>query len=167
LGLERIDLLLFQWQDLVEAPPGAATQSPERDAKHARRGISDVTKRFRNGRFKQANSYHHTDESSRNCTKHQVRCDYQDSPAALLPPESPKSPQQPNLLWTAEIDATIEQWRQTGVWPFDHLSVYPQPQWRAFPKTDLRLVHHVATISNEMFSHRTSKLTLWTDMMPK
>ncbi|KAL1592334.1 hypothetical protein SLS60_011412 [Paraconiothyrium brasiliense] len=90
-----------------------------------------------------------------------------DSPAALMPPESPKSPQQPNLLWTPEIDATIEQWRQTGVWPFDHLQVYPQPQWRIFPKTDLRLVHHVATISNEMFSHQTSKLTLWTDMMPK
>ena len=90
-----------------------------------------------------------------------------DSPAALMPPESPKSPQQPNLLWTPEIDATIEQWRQTGVWPFDHLPVYPQPQWRIFPKTDLRLVHHVATISNEMFSHQTSKLTLWTDMMPK
>ncbi|KAK7187947.1 hypothetical protein DPSP01_003163 [Paraphaeosphaeria sporulosa] len=103
----------------------------------------------------------------RNCTKHQVRCDYQDSPQAMQPPESPRSPQQPNLLWTPEIDATIEQWRQTGVWPFDHLPVYPQPQWRVFPKTDLRLVHHVATISNEMFSHRTSKLTLWTDMMPK
>lgn len=109
----------------------------------------------------------HSDKDSRNCTKHQVRCDYMDSPAALMPPESPKSPQQPNLLWTPEIDATIEQWRQTGVWPFDHLPVYPQPQWRLCSKMELRLIHHVATISNEMFSHQTSKLTLWTDMMPK
>ncbi|KAJ4288491.1 hypothetical protein N0V90_011727 [Kalmusia sp. IMI 367209] len=90
-----------------------------------------------------------------------------DSPAALIPPESPKTPRQPNLLWTPEIDATIEHWRQSGAWPFEHLQVYPQPQWRIFPKTDLRLVHHVATISNEMFAHQTSKLTLWTDMMPK
>ncbi|KAF2785709.1 hypothetical protein K505DRAFT_368869 [Melanomma pulvis-pyrius CBS 109.77] len=102
----------------------------------------------------------------RNCTKHQVRCDYMDSPTAMVP-ESPKSPQQPNLLWTPEIDSTIELWRQTGEFPFPDLRVYPQPQWRAYPKTDLRLIHHLSSISNEMFRNRTSKLTLWTDMMPK
>ncbi|KAF1844220.1 uncharacterized protein K460DRAFT_369089 [Cucurbitaria berberidis CBS 394.84] len=102
----------------------------------------------------------------RNCTKHQVRCDYMDSPAAMMP-ESPQSPQQPNLLWTPEIEATIEVWRQTGEFPFPELRVYPQPQWRALPKTDLRLIHHLSSISNEMFRNRTSKSTLWTDMMPK
>ncbi|KAF2194480.1 hypothetical protein K469DRAFT_547784 [Zopfia rhizophila CBS 207.26] len=102
----------------------------------------------------------------RNCTKHQVRCDYMDSPTAIVP-ESPKSPQQPNLLWTPEINATIEHWRQTGEFPFPELRVYPQPQWRAYPKTDLRLIHHLSSISNEMFRNRTSKLTLWTDLMPK
>jgi len=89
-----------------------------------------------------------------------------DNPSANIP-ESPKSPQQPNLLWTPEIDATIELWRQTGEFPFPELRVYPQPQWRIFPKNDLRLVHHLASISNEMFTNRTSRLTLWTDMMPK
>ncbi|KAF2641989.1 hypothetical protein P280DRAFT_396759 [Massarina eburnea CBS 473.64] len=102
---------------------------------------------------------------SRNCTKHQVRCDYMDSPTAMIP-ESPKSPQHPNLLWTPEIDATIELWRQTGEFPFPDLRVYPQPQWRIFPKTDLRLIHHISSISNEMFRNRMSKLTLWTDLMP-
>jgi hypothetical protein len=89
-----------------------------------------------------------------------------DSPAAMAP-ESPKSPQQPNLLWTPEIDATIELWRQTGEFPFTDLSVYPQPNWRAFPKSDLRLIHHLSSIANEMFRNKTSKLTLWTDLMPK
>jgi hypothetical protein len=89
-----------------------------------------------------------------------------DNPSASIP-ESPKSPHQPNLLWTPEIDATIELWRQTGEFPFPELRVYPQPQWRIFPKNDLRLVHHLASISNEMFANRTSRLTLWTDMMPK
>ncbi|ORY16362.1 hypothetical protein BCR34DRAFT_476268 [Clohesyomyces aquaticus] len=102
----------------------------------------------------------------RNCTKHQVRCDYMDSPTAMVP-DSPKSPQQPNLLWTPEIDATIELWRQTNEFPFPELRVLPQPQWRAFSKTDLRLIHHLSSISNEMFRHRTSRLTIWTDMMPK
>lgn len=104
--------------------------------------------------------------TSRNCTKHQVRCDYMDSPTAMMP-ESPQSPQQPNLLWTPEIEATIELWRQTGEFPFPELRVYPQPQWRALTTVDLRLVHHLSSISNEMFRNRTSKSTLWTDMMPK
>ncbi len=104
--------------------------------------------------------------ASRNCTKHQVRCDYMDSPTAMMP-ESPQSPQQPNLLWTPEIEATIELWRQTGEFPFPDLRVYPQPQWRILTKTDLRLIHHLSSISNEMFRNRTSRSTLWTDMMPK
>lgn len=89
-----------------------------------------------------------------------------DSPTAMMP-ESPQSPQQPNLLWTPEIEATIDVWRQTGEFPFPELRVYPQPHWRALNKTDLRLVHHLASISNEMFRNGTSKSTLWTDMMPK
>lgn len=89
-----------------------------------------------------------------------------DSPTAMVP-ESPQSPKQPNLLWTPEIDATIELWRQTGEFPFPELRVYPQPQWRAYSKTDLRLIHHLSSISNEMFRNTTSKLTVWTDMMPK
>jgi hypothetical protein len=89
-----------------------------------------------------------------------------DSPTAMMP-ESPQSPRQPNLLWTPEIEATIELWRQTGEFPFPELRVYPQPQWRALTTTDLRLVHHLSSISNEMFRNRTSKSTLWTDMMPK
>ncbi|KAL5114344.1 hypothetical protein ACEQ8H_007781 [Pleosporales sp. CAS-2024a] len=100
----------------------------------------------------------------RNCTKHQVRCDYMDTPAAS---ESPQSPQQPNLLWTPEIEATIEVWRRTGEFPFPDLRVYPQPQWHTMSRTDLRLIHHLSSISNEMFRNRTSKSTLWTDMMPK
>ncbi|KAF2087121.1 hypothetical protein K490DRAFT_42886 [Saccharata proteae CBS 121410] len=101
----------------------------------------------------------------RNCTKHQVRCDYNDSPTSA-PPESPKSPQPPNLLWSPEIEATIDLWRQTGEFPFPELNVYPQPQWTLYSKTDLRLVHHLSSISNDMFRSRTSNLTVWSEKMP-
>ncbi|KAF4301367.1 putative C6 transcription factor protein [Botryosphaeria dothidea] len=102
----------------------------------------------------------------RNCTKHQVRCDYNDNPASAAP-DSPKGPQQPNLLWTPEIEATINIWQSTGEFPFPELNVYPQPQWRNYSKTDLRLIHHLSSISNEMFRGRTSKLTVWAENMPK
>jgi hypothetical protein len=106
-------------------------------------------------------------ETSRNCTKHQVRCDYMDSPTAMMPDSPGHTPQQPNLLWTPEIETTIELWRQTGEFPFPELRVYPQPQWQALSTVDLRLIHHLSSISNEMFRNRTSRSTLWTDMMPK
>ncbi|KAL6707456.1 hypothetical protein ACN47E_004026 [Coniothyrium glycines] len=102
----------------------------------------------------------------RNCTKHQVRCDYMDSPTAMMPDSPGQSPHQPNLLWTPEIETTIELWRQTGDFPFPELRVYPQPQWQTLSRIDLRLIHHLSSISNEMFRNRTSRSTLWTDMMP-
>ncbi|TLD27767.1 uncharacterized protein E2P81_ATG11055 [Venturia nashicola] len=93
------------------------------------------------------------------------RCDYMDSPT---PGDDPlRLSGQPNLLWTSEIDRIVELWRQTGRFPFPDLQVFPQPQWQTLSKTELRLVHHVASVCYEMQSSRTSQLTIWTEMMPK
>jgi hypothetical protein len=103
---------------------------------------------------------------SRNCTKHQVRCDYMDSPAATGD-EIARNPQQANLLWTPEIERSVDVWRQTGEFPFPELQRFPQPQWKNYNRTDLRLIHHLSSIANEMFRARTSKLTLWSEHMPQ
>ncbi|KAF1811830.1 hypothetical protein P152DRAFT_398471 [Eremomyces bilateralis CBS 781.70] len=102
----------------------------------------------------------------RNCTKHQVRCDYMDSPTAPGD-ESPRYPPQANLLWTPEIERTIDSWRATGEFPFPELNVFPQPHWPSVSKTDLRLIYHVCSISSELQRNRTSKLTIWTDYIPR
>ncbi|KAK8158007.1 hypothetical protein BKA80DRAFT_291393 [Phyllosticta citrichinensis] len=101
----------------------------------------------------------------RNCTKHQVRCDYNDNPNSAAP-DSPKA-QGPNLLWTPEIEATVDIWKETGEFPFPELGVYPQPQWMYYSKTELRLIHHLSSITTEMFRGRTSKLTIWAGNMPQ
>jgi hypothetical protein len=157
-----------KWLAQAEVLQGVAIPSLERDARLARGGTSAVMKHSHNGNYLHLHCHHvHCSRSfSRNCTKHQVRCDYMDSPTAMMP-DSPQSPQQPNLLWTSDIEATIELWRQTGDFPFPDLRLYPQPDWRALSRTDLRLIHHLSSISNEMFRNRASKSTLWTDMMPK
>ena len=72
-----------------------------------------------------------------------------------------------NLLWTPEIEKAVDAWRQTGEFPFPELQVFPQPQWSTFPKVDLRLLHHVAQICCEVNLNRTSRITLWTELMPK
>ncbi|KAF2396449.1 hypothetical protein EJ06DRAFT_240523 [Trichodelitschia bisporula] len=101
----------------------------------------------------------------RNCTKHQVRCDYMDGPAPV--DDAMRVSAQPNLLWTTEIERTVDAWRQSGVFPFSELQVFPQPQWQSMSKTDLRLIYHVANVTSELQSSRTSNLSLWTDLMPK
>jgi hypothetical protein len=159
---------LTKWLVPVAVPLGAATPSLAKDVRRASGGTFAAMRHSRNGKTRYLEHYALRSDRklSRNCTKHQVRCDYMDSPTAMMP-ESPQSSPQPNLLWTPEIEATIDLWRQTGEFPFPELQVYPQPQWHALSRTDLRLIHHLSTISNEMFRNRTSKSTLWTDMMPK
>ena len=81
--------------------------------------------------------------------------------------EALRLPGQANLLWTPEIERNVDLWRQTGQFPFADLQITPQPQWQSFSRTDLRLVYHLASVCWEMQQSRTSKLTIWTDLMPK
>ncbi|KAF2757154.1 hypothetical protein EJ05DRAFT_57176 [Pseudovirgaria hyperparasitica] len=102
----------------------------------------------------------------RNCTKHQVRCDYMDSPS-VSSPGGFDGTASANLLWTKEIEQTVDIWLRNGEFPFPELRVYPQPQWHSYSKTELRLIHHLCSITNEMLRNRSTKLTVWTDCLPQ
>jgi hypothetical protein len=90
-----------------------------------------------------------------------------DSPTAAGGEDASLTLHHANLLWTPEIEKTVDIWRQTGAFPFPELPVFPQPQWGLLSKVELRLVHHIAQICCEVDRNRTSKTTLWTDLMPK
>ncbi|KAK5131666.1 hypothetical protein LTR16_000518, partial [Cryomyces antarcticus] len=79
----------------------------------------------------------------------------------------PESPQQPNLLLTPETERTVDTWQQSGSFPFPELPVFPQPQWHEYSKIDLRLIHHVSSISSSMSHTGSDRLTTWTEHMPK
>lgn len=89
-----------------------------------------------------------------------------DNPA-IASGESPKSPGQPNLLMNPEIEAAIDLWQQTGAFPFTGLPIFPQPEWHSYSKSELRLIHHVCSITQDMMSSETSKLTIWAALMPR
>jgi hypothetical protein len=74
---------------------------------------------------------------------------------------------QANLLWTPDIEKTVDIWRQTGLFPFPDLGIYPPLQCKNLSKTELRLLYHICSILNEVQRSRTSKLTMWTELMPK
>jgi hypothetical protein len=76
------------------------------------------------------------------------------------------TPEKPDLLWTPEIEADIELWQQTGQFPFPRLGIYPPPNPHLLPREDLRLIHHVASISQELSMNDAGNFTIWTAQIP-
>jgi len=76
------------------------------------------------------------------------------------------TPEKADLLWTPEIEADIERWQQTGIFPFPDLYIYPAPSPQFFSFEDLRLIHHVASVSSELGIRDASNFTIWTRQIP-
>lgn len=68
-------------------------------------------------------------------------------------------------MWTPEVEAAIEQWRLTGIFPFD-LDVHPVPAPQYYTFEELRLIHHVASISSQLSALDANGFTLWTSKIP-
>jgi hypothetical protein len=100
---------------------------------------------------------------SRNCTKHNCRCPYMD-----MPPQEERgpTPEKADLMWTPEVEAEIERWQKTGMFPFPDLGIYPEPNPQFFSLEDLRLIHHVAAISMELSLQDAGTFTIWTYQIP-
>lgn len=96
--------------------------------------------------------------SSRNCTKHKQRCPYQD-----VPEERPASAEMAQLGWTADIIADINQWKETTIFPFP---IFPFPDHNRLTEVEMRLIHHVASISYELTAMDANCFTLWTHQIP-
>ncbi len=101
--------------------------------------------------------------SSRNCTKHKIRCPYNDIQMA---DDRSVTPDKPDLMWTPEIEATIDQWQRTGVFPFRGLNIFPTPNPQYLSLEDMRLIHHVAAISNQLRAVDADGFTIWTRQIP-
>lgn len=102
---------------------------------------------------------------SRNCTKHNCRCDYMDVAAAQE--ESMKTRRIPDLLMTPEIEIEINNWHATGVPPFPELVHCPRSSWYGLSRSDLRLVHHIIGLSFDLYRRGFSNCTPWAQRLPK
>lgn len=83
-----------------------------------------------------------------------------------VPEDRSATPDKPDLLWTPEIEAAIEQWQRTGVFPFPGLNIFPAPAPQFMPIEDLRLIYHVASICDELAAIDANNFTLWTRQIP-
>lgn len=81
--------------------------------------------------------------------------------------ESQSSPEQPNISFSPGTESRIDLWQQTGSFPYPGLQVFPPPQTHEYSKNELRLIHHLSAISNDLMLKGTSNLTLWTAKISK
>ncbi len=77
------------------------------------------------------------------------------------------SPEQPTVALTPGSENRIDVWQQTGSFPYPELQVFPPPPTHEYSKNELRLIHHLSSISNDLLLKGSTKLTIWTQKMPK
>ncbi|KAF5533457.1 UPC2-like protein [Fusarium napiforme] len=100
----------------------------------------------------------------RNCTKHKIRCPYND--VQVPDAERSTTPDKPDLMWTPQIEAAINEWQRTGVFPLPSLGIYPAPMPHLYSVEDLRLIYHVATLYYQLATIDANNFTLWTRHIP-
>ena len=103
-------------------------------------------------------------KDSKNCTKHNCRCDYMDHPSSE---EVPRTLEEPNLLWTPRIESEIETWQRTGVFPFPEMDLQSSQHFRGLSPIELRLIHHLSSIYKDMRLADFVQCTLWVQQVPR
>ncbi|ROT35550.1 hypothetical protein SODALDRAFT_283694 [Sodiomyces alkalinus F11] len=99
----------------------------------------------------------------RNCTKHKIRCPYNDIP---VPHKGSGTPDKPDLMWTNEIVVAIREWRRTGTFPFPSINLTSPPHPSHYSDEELRLIYHVSSIFDQMAGMNVVCLTIWTSYIP-
>ena len=101
----------------------------------------------------------------RNCTKHKIRCPYNDVQAT--DPNRSTTPDKPDLMWTPEVEAAIVEWQSTGIFPFAFIGAGPAPVASHYSVEDLRLIYHVASLYHQLSALDANNFTLWTRHIPR
>lgn len=81
--------------------------------------------------------------------------------------EQQSSPEQSAVQLTPGSEGRVDLWQQTGVFPYSELQVFPPPPTHEYSRNDLRLMHHLSSISNDLRLKGSTNLTLWTHRMPR
>ncbi|KIY01920.1 uncharacterized protein Z520_02058 [Fonsecaea multimorphosa CBS 102226] len=80
--------------------------------------------------------------------------------------EPVKGTKPPDLLMSPELQRRIDNWRLTGESQLPELQVPDRIYWTRFSTIDLRLVHHITTLSTDMYNRGYSPCTAWGSRMP-
>lgn len=81
--------------------------------------------------------------------------------------EPAKGTNPPDLLTTPQLQQVLDTWRLTGESPLPELRKSDLTYWTRFSTIDLRLMHHITTLSSDMYRRGYSACTPWTPKMSK
>ncbi|QUC19016.1 uncharacterized protein UV8b_03257 [Ustilaginoidea virens] len=112
----------------------------------------------------------------RNCTKHKVRCPYNEAQTTqttctakiteVQAPEQPAMPESPDFMWTPQVEAAIMRWQTTGEFPFPSLAIEPPPLPHMYSVQELRLIYHFTDLYFQLSAVDAVHFTLWTRYVP-
>lgn len=87
-----------------------------------------------------------------------------DSPP--LAEDVPRSPRGPDLLWTPKVEAEVNAWDSTGIYPFPELGLSTHQYFLGLNKTERRLVHHVSSIYRDLQRYDMLHCVAWVEKLP-
>ena len=74
---------------------------------------------------------------------------------------------QPDLRITPKIENDIRQWKETGIPPFSGMEyIAVQSSLAQYSETDLRLIHHILSITDEMQRAEQGDYAHWLRRIP-
>jgi hypothetical protein len=80
--------------------------------------------------------------------------------------EPVKGSRPPDLLMTPELQKRLDSWRLSGDPILPELRAPDQTYWMRFSTIDLRLIHHIVTLSSDLHSRGYGGCTAWASRMP-
>ncbi|KKA27412.1 hypothetical protein TD95_005178 [Thielaviopsis punctulata] len=95
-----------------------------------------------------------------NCTKHKIRCPYND-----MPVDRSGSPDKSSIVWADDVVRIADQWLNTLMWPFPMLNVFNFVNPKMLKLEDLRLLCHICLVCSELGSQSNLGLTVWSTQM--
>jgi hypothetical protein len=80
--------------------------------------------------------------------------------------EPVKGSRPPDVMMTPDLQKQLDNWRLSGEPILPELRTADPTYWTRFSTIDLRLIHHIVTLTSDLHNGNYSSCTAWAAKMP-